>query len=667
MISKPALLAVGFSTWGTGYNRVLTTLFKYWAFHYDIHFVGCGYPPRDVDLGWKYYPAAVGNGDPLGVSQCEKIIQEVKPKIVFLLNDISRIIPHIKRLALYKPEIKLLAYFPMEGELKRTELIEPLQFLDRIISYTYFGKDELLKAEKKIQEVNPGFYLPPIEVLPHGVDTSVFKPVSGDHPEVKKVPESLQDQLQIGHDSFLVLNANQFQDRKQIRTTLEGFCLFSQDKNENVRLILHHTLLGPYGYGRVHKLIQQVDDYYNRKGMLKKRVLISPQEGTNVLEETDLVELYQLCEVGVNTSGGEGWGLVSFEHAATGAAQIVPRHSSCSELWDGAALFLDRQQILETPDEFPMQFYKLSPNQLAEQLEKLYQDREMLSRISDQCLKNALSKEYRWQIIADKWEYLFEAVLKEGNTNTPLPIHFNFRENTIDSSVYRIAVSCNEYRLPENFSMNDVVIDIGAHIGCFAFMALSRGAKVYAFEADLDNYNLARRHLDLYIKQGRLILTHAAMWSSTKSNEKMFISSYPDNGWNTGGATILGQDSGNEVNTVGFDQFINKITQEETKTIRMLKLDCEGSEWPILLRSEKLDFIDEICGEFHEYGGAYDTLRVPPNISDVSDLTADALKSFLEAKGFETEFSRKIYSGKPDRAGLFFARKKVLSSCNFIR
>lgn len=30
---------------------------------------------------------------------------------------------------------------------------------------------------------------------------------------------------------------------------------------------------------------------------------------------------------------GEGWGMVSFEHVATGAVQIVPDRSACGKLW----------------------------------------------------------------------------------------------------------------------------------------------------------------------------------------------------------------------------------------------------------------------------------------------------------------------------------------------
>ena len=64
---------------------------------------------------------------------------------------------------------------------------------------------------------------------------------------------------------------------------------------------------------------------------LGDRVHVSRDEFSN----DDLNRLYGACDVGVNTSCGEGWGLVSFEHALTGAAQVVPRNSVCEELWEG--------------------------------------------------------------------------------------------------------------------------------------------------------------------------------------------------------------------------------------------------------------------------------------------------------------------------------------------
>lgn len=655
-MKRGSILATGFSTYGTGYNRVLISLFEFWSKEYTIHFVGIGLPPDELNIPVIYHTSPPGGGDALGIMKCEELIKEVNPDIVFLLNDLSRIAPLIRRLAIYRPQIRLLAYFPVEGELKLPDFIEPLQYLDRIITYTNFGKQELNKAEEALQKNNPYFILPEITVIAHGVDTRVFKPLAKG--AKKKVPSYLIDQLDAVDNNFIALNANQFQYRKQIRTTLEGFCLFSRNKGNDVRLVLHHTLLGVYGREEVEKLVKQVDDCYNCSGSLVKRVIISPPAGVNALEEKDLVDLYRLSDVGINTSAGEGWGLVSFEHAATGAAQIVPRHTSCAELWKGKALFLDRQDELETPADFSMKLFKLSAEQLAENLNKLYEDKGLLAEISEQCFKNATRKKYSWAEIATTWMKLFDEVKKESGMSSPLPLHFNFRKDTIDAAVYRMAVVLNEYRLPDNFLKGDVVIDIGAHIGCFSYLAVTRGAKVYAWEANDKNYTLAKKHLDLYLKQNKLILTEGAVYSTGSVNTELYLSSYPENGWNTGGATVIGQKSGKKVKTTDFDKMLFETIEREGKKIRLLKLDCEGSEWPILINSQLLDNVEEICGEYHEFGGEYDNGFVPEDITGYSKLTSTELYQILKSKGFEAEIVPKVFSGKPDGTGLFFAKRK---------
>jgi hypothetical protein len=54
--------------------------------------------------------------------------------------------------------------------------------------------------------------------------------------------------------------------------------------------------------------------------------------------------LYNACDVGINTTTGEGWGMPSFEHAATRAAQIVPHHTSLADLWKGVLIPLERDR-----------------------------------------------------------------------------------------------------------------------------------------------------------------------------------------------------------------------------------------------------------------------------------------------------------------------------------
>ena len=51
---------------------------------------------------------------------------------------------------------------------------------------------------------------------------------------------------------------------------------------------------------------------------------------------------------------------------------------------------------------------------------------------------------------------------------------FVFRPNTHDEEVFLAINTYHEYRLPERFHGDDVIIDIGSHIGSFCYAALLR-------------------------------------------------------------------------------------------------------------------------------------------------------------------------------------------------
>jgi glycosyltransferase involved in cell wall biosynthesis len=71
------------------------------------------------------------------------------------------------------------------------------------------------------------------------------------------------------------------------------------------------------------------------------RLLVSTTAADHpTLDDEHLNLVYNACDVGLNTLTGEGFGLVALEHGATGAAQVLPDHSACAELWRGAAHLL---------------------------------------------------------------------------------------------------------------------------------------------------------------------------------------------------------------------------------------------------------------------------------------------------------------------------------------
>ncbi len=59
------------------------------------------------------------------------------------------------------------------------------------------------------------------------------------------------------------------------------------------------------------------------------------------VDDGALNTIYNACDVGMNTSEKEGWGLIAFEHGATRSPQVVPNHGACTELGQRSALLLD--------------------------------------------------------------------------------------------------------------------------------------------------------------------------------------------------------------------------------------------------------------------------------------------------------------------------------------
>ena len=85
------------------------------------------------------------------------------------------------------------------------------------------------------------------------------------------------------------------------------------------------------------------------------------------------------------------------------------------------------------------------------------------------------------------------------------------RPETTDAETFEFIVERNEYNLPDRFNPDDIVIDIGAHIGSFSYAALVRGAgNIYAYEAHRENHFIAAKNLARF--GARVSCRHQAVW-----------------------------------------------------------------------------------------------------------------------------------------------------------
>jgi FkbM family methyltransferase len=211
---------------------------------------------------------------------------------------------------------------------------------------------------------------------------------------------------------------------------------------------------------------------------------------------------------------------------------------------------------------------------------------------------------------------------------------FVFRPGTNDEGMFTYIQENDDYHLPLKFEPSDIVIDIGMHIGAFCYKVLKLGAcHVYAFEAERSNYECAVRNLKSF--GDRIHLHHKAVWRSDRKGDKLFYCPSDDRE-NWGGGHVFWARSGQEVPVIALDDVLTEVTRRGRRRVRLLKIDCEGSEFQILLTSRLLHLIDEIAGEYHEYGCKDDQLPILDHarVAGCEKHSVEELTKGLQRAGF---------------------------------
>lgn len=173
-----------------------------------------------------------------------------------------------------------------------------------------------------------------------------------------------------------------------------------------------------------------------------------------------------------------------------------------------------------------------------------------------------------------------------------------FRPQTWDRNIWDSVMTGNEYKLSGAFHADDVVIDIGAHIGAFSCRVLDMGAgRVVAVECEPDNFLILRHNLhEACCATDRAVLVYGAA-VGVPLGQRMRHVYAAATGTNTGGTSCIGE-NGRPVAALHFDALVTLARSWNGRPVRLLKLDCEGGEWPIL---DYADFssIRAVVGEYH--------------------------------------------------------------------
>ena len=413
---KTKILWVGDGVTPTGFSRVNHNIIKNLSDNYEVHHLAINYRGDPHEYEHKIYPAAVPTGqmqDVWGFSRFINMVAVIKPDIIFILNDPWVIQKYLSLIIEAKGRVKdiekipVVVYFPVDA----TEH-DPHWFRDynelvhKVCVYTEFGKQVILETGA----INPAI----VKVIPHGTDNTTFYPLKD---KVNASGDVIKSGMQLAREailpvtkqpellnSFIILNANRNQPRKRIDITLKAFAEFAKDKPKNVKLYLH---MGTQDMGwDIIKLAV-------RYSFDERLIITSHNPSLSWVSDEKLNLIYNACNIGLNTSMGEGWGLCSWEHAATGKPQIVGDHSVSHELWGDDALYIPAiadhlYEVTHTCGKV------LSIEGTAAAMEEAYQDwlkgGEKLSQMGNNSYERVRQAKYKWKNIAKKFEKVFEEV-----------------------------------------------------------------------------------------------------------------------------------------------------------------------------------------------------------------------------------------------------------------
>lgn len=142
---------------------------------------------------------------------------------------------------------------------------------------------------------------------------------------------------------------------------------------------------------------------------------------------------------------------------------------------------------------------------------------------------------------------------------------------------------------------NDVVIDIGAHVGIVSVYLAKRfpGIKVYAFEPVPANFERLKRNVKANGVENEVLVSPFAVTGNGKP-----VRLRVDMSVNSGSGTMY--EGRGKAYTAKSARLLEIFAKCQIERCALMKMDCEGAEYDILEKDGYLlERVDNFVGEFH--------------------------------------------------------------------
>jgi glycosyltransferase involved in cell wall biosynthesis len=352
--------------YGTGYANaslaILPKILEGWGKNFHVDYLGVNYPdlldPEDLirerfsqdqqsqvtvhiphrvsrvygDDLYEYYKETMA-----GYRLLPELLKK-NPAIIFIINDNGLLVRYQYIIKCIGYTGKVVFYMPVD---KQTFLPGGFNEFSRL----HGGQCDLLltmnqHSRRLITETG---YPEKVECLPHAIPSNIWTSLGLDR---RLCRNKLYGHIGIPEEKlYIVVNMNKTTSvRKQLDVTLQSFAKFLLYFKENFEENLEEK------FQRFPLLV--VKDNPSLRLMVNKMGISKHVSFCdNSISIKSMNEIYTSADVGLNTSKGEGWGLVACEMALCAVPQIIPRNTSHPEIFGPDYDYIECDKIYEKPTD----------------------------------------------------------------------------------------------------------------------------------------------------------------------------------------------------------------------------------------------------------------------------------------------------------------------------
>jgi len=364
----------------TGYGRLTREI---------LTRIGNGYKQGVTCLGWFDEACPARERTPLpfsvysgrqdyGKEEVSLMVTKLQPNVVVGAGDIWMLQALGSDQAKPFPRI---AYVPIDSRPIPNSYGVDIGRLGKLVVPSLFGEN----AVKEEFEVAP-------VVVPYGVNTALFHPI----PDTL----SLRDRLCFG-DTFIVGTVSRNHFRKNLPCLVKAFARFAEGK-KGVALYIHTPIIDQGGI---------VTDLLDRYKLGGKAFLTRDLQTWRGVDDETLNQIYNLFDVFVLPTMGEGFGLPILEAMACGVPVIATDCSAVTELVQGRGELIRVKEWLTVPP-YNVDMAIADVDHLVELLEKLYNDPDLRAEYGRK--GREFAEKMTWDRCAEQWAQLLDEVVGDG-------------------------------------------------------------------------------------------------------------------------------------------------------------------------------------------------------------------------------------------------------------